>query len=98
MKVISSTMMRKDIAEIINKVKYTNQIFGVGRRNKIEAIIMKYPDYANPILSDVTNVNANSASFSFLEGEPDMYSIKDIKKKYALEPIHYLPPVQKPLF
>lgn len=83
MKVISSTTMRKDIAEIINEVKYTGQVFGVGRRNKIEAIIMKYPGYARPDLSEATNINANSASFSFLENEPDIYSVKDLKKKYA---------------
>lgn len=83
MKVISSTTMRKDIAEIINEVKYTGQVFGVGRRNKIEAIIMKYPDYASSDLSEITNMNANSASFSFLESEPELYSIKDLKKKYA---------------
>lgn len=75
--------MRKDIAEIINKVKYTGEIFGVGRRNKIEAIIMKYPDYLNLDLSEITNINANSGSFSFLKDEPDLYSIKDLKKKYV---------------
>lgn len=83
MKVISSTTMRKDIAEIINEVKYTGQVFGVGRRNKIEAIIMKYPDHARADFSEITNINANSTSFSFLESEPELYSIKDLKKKYA---------------
>lgn len=83
MKVISSTAMRKDIAEIINEVKYTNQVFGVGRRNKIEAIIMKYPSHINLELNEVTNINANSASFDFLEDEPELYSLKDLKKKYA---------------
>lgn len=83
MKIISSTTMRKEIAEIINEVKYTGQVFGVGRRNKIEAIIMKYPSNVNSDLNEITNVNANSASFSFLENEPELYSIKDIKKKYA---------------
>jgi len=83
MKVISSTAMRKNIAEIINEVKYAGQVFGVGRRNKIEAIIMKYPDNINLDLTEVTNINANSASFSFLEDEPELYSIKDLKKKYA---------------
>ena len=83
MKVISSTTMRKDIAEIINEVKYAGQVFGVGRRNKIEAIIMKYPDYANASLSEITNVNANSASFDFLKNEADLYSVKDLKEKYA---------------
>lgn len=83
MKIISSTAMRKDIAEIINEVKYTGQVFGVGRRNKIEAIVMKYPSHINLELNEVTNINANSASFDFLEDEPELYSVKDLKKKYA---------------
>lgn len=83
MKVISSTAMRKDIAEIINAVKYTGQVFGVGRRNKIEAIIMKYPSHINLELNEVTNINANSTSFDFLEDEPELYSVKDLKKRYA---------------
>jgi len=83
MKVISSTTMRKDIAEIINEVKYTGQIFGIGRHNKIEAIIMKYPNNVNLDLTEITNINANAESFSFLEREPDLYSIKDLKQKYA---------------
>lgn len=83
MKVISSTTMRKDIAEIINEVKYTGQVFGVGRRNKIEAIIMKYPNHINLELNEVTNINASSTSFDFLRNEPNIYSMKDLKKKYA---------------
>lgn len=83
MKVVSSTTMRKDIAEIINEVKYTGQVFGVGRRNKIEAIIMKYPNHTNVSLSEIANVNANSSSFDFLKGEEELYSAKDLKKKYA---------------
>lgn len=83
MKIISSTAMRKDIAEIINEVKYTGQVFGVGRRNKIEAILMKYPSHVNLKLNEVTNINANSASFDFLEDEPDLYSVRDLKKAHA---------------
>ncbi|MFZ2303962.1 MAG: hypothetical protein WAV98_04225 [Minisyncoccia bacterium] len=83
MKVISSTTMRKDIAEIINAVKYTGQVFCVGRRNKIEAIIMKYPEHINADLTEITNINVGSTSFDFLKNEPNLYSIKDLKKRYA---------------
>ena len=83
MKVISSTTMRKDIAEIINQVKYTGQVFGVGRRNKIEAIIMKYPEHMNADLTEISNINAGSASFDFLKSEPNLYSVKDLKENYA---------------
>jgi len=75
--------MRKDIAEIINEVKYTGQVFGVGRRNRIEAILMKYPSHINLRLDEITNINANSTSFEFLKDEPDLYSVKDIKKRHA---------------
>jgi hypothetical protein len=83
MKVISTTSMRKDISEVINKVKYTGQIFGIGRRDKIEAVIMRYPENFNVDLSEITNINANSASFDFLKDEPDLYSVSDLKKIYA---------------
>ena len=75
--------MRKDISEIMNEVKYKDRVFGIGRRDKIEAIIIKYPENLNKKCCEITNANANSASFDFLENEPDLYSIDDIKRKYA---------------
>ena len=83
MKLISATSMRKNISEIINKVKYNNHVFGVGRRNKIEVIIMKHPENLNKNLNEITNINANSPSFDFLKNEPNLYGIKDLKKRYA---------------
>ena len=75
--------MRRDISKIMDKVKYKDQVFGIGRRDAIEAVIIKYPKNLNKNLSEMTNVNAHSASFGFLEDEPDLYSIDDLKKKYA---------------
>lgn len=75
--------MRKNISEVINHVKYRGQVFGVGRRNNVEVIIMKYPKYFNAELNDVTNINAHSQSFDFLKDEPDIYTIDDLKKKYV---------------
>ena len=83
MKLISATSMRRHISEIISSVKYNDQIFGVGRRNKIEAIIMKYPENLNKKVSEIANINANSSSFDFLKNEPDIYDVKDLKKRYA---------------
>lgn len=34
-------------------------------------------------IDDITNINANSISFDFLKKEPDLYSVKDLKKRYA---------------
>ena len=83
MKIITTTSMRKNISEVINHVKYRGQVFGVGRRNNIEVIIMKYPKYFNTELDDITNINAFSQSFDFLKDEPNIYTIDDLKKKYV---------------
>ncbi|MBU1091506.1 hypothetical protein KKA27_01420 [Patescibacteria group bacterium] len=83
MQVISTTSMRKNISEVINKVKYNNRVFGVGRRNKAEVIIIKYPENINKKVNKITNINANSSSFDFLKEEPDIYSVKDLKKRYV---------------
>ncbi len=83
MKIISTTTMRKDISEIMDEVTYKDRVFGIGRRDVIEAVIIKYPEQLNKHLSEMTNVNAHSPSFNFLEDEPDLYSVDDLKKKYA---------------
>ena len=83
MKVISTTVMRKNIAEIVDEVKINNQVFAVGRRNKPEVLVIKFPENLNKKLTTITNVNANSESFNFLESEPDIYQVADLKKKYV---------------
>ena len=83
MKLISATSMRRHISEIISSVKYNDQIFGIGRRNKIEAVIMKYPENLNRKISEIANINANSSSFDFLKNEPDIYGTKGLKKRYT---------------
>lgn len=83
MKQLSTTEMRNHISEVIDEVRYHNQIFGVGRRDKIEVIIMKYPENLNKNLNDLTNFNANSSSFDFLDEEPDIYTREDLKKSYV---------------
>ncbi len=83
MKIITTTMLRKHISEVVNTVKCEDSVFGIGRRNKVEAIIMKFPQHFNKNVSEVTNTNANSKSFNFLKDEPDLYKIGDLKKKYV---------------
>ena len=83
MKIISTTEARKDISNIINQVRSENRVFGVGRRNKVEVLLVKYPDYHSPKLSEITNLNANSNSFDWLADEPSIYSLADLKKKYV---------------
>ena len=83
MKILTTTTARKHLSEIVNKVRSDNVVFGLGRRNKVEAIIMRFPETYNPELDDVTNMNANSGSFDFLADEPELYSSTDLKKRYA---------------
>ena len=83
MKQLSTTDVRNHISEVIDEVRYKGEVFGIGRRDKIEAVIIKYPEYANKKLNELTNFNANSSSFDFLKDEPDIYSKKDLKKSYA---------------
>lgn len=82
-KTISTTKVRANISEIIERVKNRGEVFVFGRRNNPEAVLVKFPDLYNSNFSDITNVNAYSNSFDFLKTEPDLYTASDIKKKYA---------------
>jgi len=81
-KTISTTKARANISEIIDRVKTRGEVFVFGRRNNPEAVLVKFPDMYNPNFSDITNVNAYSSSFDFLEHEPNLYNFSDVKKKY----------------
>lgn len=83
MKVITTTNARKSIKEIINRARYRGEVFAIGRRNAIDAVLIGFPQAYNDTLSDITNVNAYSKSFDFLAAEPDLYSVADLKKKYV---------------
>ena len=82
MKTISTTEARKNIKTLVDIVRETGVVFAIGRRDKPEALLMKFPRDYNKELNEITNMNAYSGSFSFLEQEPDLYSIDDLKKKY----------------
>ena len=68
---------------LVDLVKETGAVFAIGRRNDTEVLLIKFPRNYNQKLSEITNMNAYSESFSFLEEEPDTYSVDDLKKKYA---------------
>jgi PHD/YefM family antitoxin component YafN of YafNO toxin-antitoxin module len=65
MKTITTTNARKQIAKIINTVKETGDVFAIGRRNRPEVLVIKFPADYNSELNDITNVNTYSESFSF---------------------------------
>lgn len=83
MKVLTTTNARKSIKEIVNRARYRGEVFAIGRRNAIDAILIGFPQMYNDSLNDITNVNSYSKSFDFLAAEPDLYSVADLKKRYA---------------
>lgn len=83
MKTITTTNARKQIAKLIDTVRDTGDVFAIGRRHKPEVLLIKFPTEYNAELDDITNINAYSESFSFLEDEPDLYTVDDLKKSYV---------------
>ena len=83
MKIIATTEARKKFSEIINQVRYTSRPVAIGRHNKGEVLIIKFPQDANSLVDEMTNMNQYGKSFDFLADEPDLYSAKDIKKSYV---------------
>jgi PHD/YefM family antitoxin component YafN of YafNO toxin-antitoxin module len=83
MKTISTTEARKNMKTLVDLVRETGVVFAIGRRDNPEALLVKFPRDYNKELNEITNMNAYSESFSFLKEEPDMYSVDDLKKKYA---------------
>jgi len=83
MRTITTTEARRNIGTLIDMVRDTGDVVLIGRRNNMEAILMKYPRDYNRELNDITNINTMSQSFDFLSEEADIYSEADLKKKYA---------------
>lgn len=83
MKVITTTKARKDLAKLVNSVVYTNRPIAIGRRDKAEALIIKFPQETNMSLEETTNMSQYGGAFDFLEDEPDLYSVGDLKKSYV---------------
>ena len=83
MKIITTTNARKNISSILDRVKMHGEIFAIGRRHSIDALIIQFPDEYTKDLNEITNINAMSHSFDFLNNEPEAYSIADLKKKYV---------------
>lgn len=82
MKTISTTDARKRLSAIVDSVRTSGRAVAIGRRNKPEVMMVRISGY-NPELSDVTNLNMLGGAFDFLWDEPDLYSDKNIKKRYA---------------
>ena len=83
MYIVTTTTAREQLADLINQVRYTNKPIAIGRRNKAEVLLVKFPDHNNPELDDITNMNQYGEGFQWLASEPDIYSLADLKKKYV---------------
>ncbi|MDP3953401.1 MAG: hypothetical protein Q8P99_01070 [bacterium] len=83
MKIISTTEARKHIKDIVNRARYQGEVFAIGRRKEVDAVIIGFPEAYSSEVNDITNVNAYSHSFDFLNNEPELYSVADLKKRYA---------------
>jgi len=83
MRIVTTTNARRNIKAIVDRVKFRGDVFGLGRRNSIDAVIIQFPEIYNRDLNDITNINSYSKSFDFLKDEPELYSVFDVKKKYV---------------
>jgi hypothetical protein len=83
MKTISTTNARKHIKALIDEIKETGEVVAIGRRDKLDVLMLKFPAQYRKSLSDITNINTYSSSFNFLETEPDTYTISDLKERYV---------------
>lgn len=83
MKTLTTTEARKKISHLVNHVRETGEMVAIGRRNIPEVLVMKFPTVYNDSFNEITNVNAQSGSFSFLEDEPDLYSVNDLNRRYV---------------
>jgi len=83
MRVLTTTNIRKNIKDIVDRAKYRGETFGIGRRDSIDAIVIGFPTAYNVAVNDITNINTYSKSFDFLAQEPDVYSVADVKKRYV---------------
>lgn len=83
MQIISTTKARQKLADLITMVRFSNKPIAIGRHNKAEALLIKFPEHINLELDELTNMNQYSGAFDFLDDEPDIYSVDDLKKSYV---------------
>lgn len=82
-KTLSTTEARERMSDLVNIVSTSRKSIVIGRRNIPEVVLIPFPTFWNGKFSEITNINAYSKSFDFLANEPEIYSVKDIKHRYA---------------
>ena len=81
MKHYSTTEARRHLSEIVNQVKYQKIIISIGRHDEEEVLVVPKMESGESL--PISEMNAASPSFVFLEDEPDLYSLEDLKKRYV---------------
>jgi len=81
MDIISVTEGRKRLGELMDIVKYERRVIALGKHGKAEALLVAVPDLDDEI--PMTAINAVSPSFAFLGEEPELYSRRDLRKRYV---------------
>lgn len=77
----STTEARKHFSDLVNEVKYKKIVISIGRHDKEEVLMVPKPELQEDL--PISQMNAQSVSFDFLHDEPDLYSMKDLKKRYV---------------
>ena len=81
MKVISTTQARENLGKYVEALSNGEaEAFVFGRRGEEEAVLIKFPKQYKKDVSEITNINAYSSSFDFLDNEPDLYDVCDVIK------------------
>ncbi|MFT5179896.1 MAG: hypothetical protein ACI9GH_000265 [Candidatus Paceibacteria bacterium] len=79
MKTVSIEEAQKNIDKLIKYVNETNDTVIVGKKGSGEALLSKIPNNSDK----ETNIGAFFGAFDFLNDEPDIYTIDDLKKRYV---------------
>jgi prevent-host-death family protein len=81
MQIIPVTEGRKRLGELIDIVKYQHSVIVLGKHGEAEALLIAIPGEGKDF--SITQINAHSPSFAFLDAEPNLYSRDDLKKHYV---------------
>lgn len=80
MDVYSISEGRKILGELVNQVKYQKKVIAIGKNGKADALLVSYTSDEDIPMDEMA---MDAGSFSFLEKEPDLYSVDDLKRKYV---------------
>ena len=78
MRTYSITEGRRKLGEIVDRVRFQKVTIGLGPRGKAEVLIVPTDGVDIPI----GEMASGSKSWAFLDEEPDLYSRKDLRRRY----------------